>query len=171
MVRSLKVCLLACMMVIAFAIPLQASTSPYEGTISDSYKSIFSDTLADVSLFDNYVFWRSGEYQYSMLVGDIVEDNGTFSVSGGEMYVLDIINIDGSAWASNSYHRFTHYLDIDYTLTSDNFLVYSDIKGYPKLEERGITYEFITAFLVLCTIIGTLVWRIFKFLLRERSIT
>lgn len=169
MVRSLRVCLLACIMVIAFAIPLQASTSPYEGTISDTYKTIFADTVSDISIFDNYVFWRSGEYQYSMLAGDIVEENGSFSVTGGDMYVLDIITLDGSGWASSSYHRFTHYMDIDYTLTSDSFLVYSDIKGYPKLEEREITYEFITAFLVLCTIIGTLVWRIFKFVLRTRN--
>lgn len=169
MVRSLKVCLLACIMVIAFAIPLQASSSPYEGTISDTYKSIFEDTVADISIFDNYVFWRSGEFQYSMLAGDIVEENGTFSVAGGDMYVLDIITLDSTGWTSNSYHRFSHYMDIDYTLSSDNFLVYSDINGYPKLEERGITYEFITAFLVLCTIIGTLVWRIFKFVLRNRD--
>lgn len=168
MVRSLRACVLACIMVIAIAIPLQAST-PYMGTISDSYKSLFQSVVSDISVFDNYVFWRSGEYQYSLISGDITENNGTFTVTDGDMYVIDIIVVDGSGWNSNSYYQYSHYMNIDYSLSTNNILVYSDITGYPKLEERGITYEFITAFLVLCTIIGTLVWRIFKFVLRGRD--
>ena len=168
MVRSLRAGVLACIMVIAIAIPIQAST-PYQGTISDSYKYIFEDVVSDLSIFDNYVFWRSGQYQYSLLSGDLSVENGVFTVSGGDLYVVDLVQYNSGGWDSGSYHVYTHTENIDYTFDSLGYLVYSDLQGYPKLEGRGISYEFITAFLLLCTIIGTLVWRLFKFVLRDRD--
>lgn len=168
MVRSLKSCVLACLLVIAFAIPAEAST-PYQGQIQDTYINMFERVVSDLSIFDNYVFWRSGQYQYTLLSGDLSVANGVFTVSGGDLYVVDLVQYNSGSWDSGSYYVYTHTENIDYTFDSLGYLVYSDLQGYPKLEGRGISYEFITAFLLLCTIIGTLVWRIFKFVLRGRG--
>lgn len=168
MVRSLRVCVLACIMVIAFAIPLQAST-PYQGTISDSYKFIFEDVVSDLSIFDNYVFWRSGQYQYSLLSGDLSVENGVFSVTGGDLYVVDLVQYNSGSWDTGSYHVYTHTTGIDYTFDSLGYLVYSDLDGYPKLEGRGVNYAFICSFILCVFGFATLAYRIFKFVLRNRD--
>ena len=168
MVRSLRACVLACIMVIAIAIPLQAST-PYQGTISDSYKYIFEDVVSDLSIFDNYVFWRSGEYQYSLLSGDLTLENGVFSVTGGDLYVVDIVLFDSGSWNNGSYHVYTHTSGIDYTFDSLGYLVYSDLDGYPKLEGRGVNYAFICAFILCVFGFASLVWSIFSFCIRSRN--
>lgn len=168
MVRSLRACVLACVLVIAFAIPAQAST-PYQGTISDSYKYIFEDVVSDLSIFDNYVFWRSGEYQYSLLSGDLTVENGVFSVSGGDLYVVDIVLFDSGSWNNGSYHVYTHTSGIDYTFDSLGYLVYSDLEGYPKLEGREVNYAFICAFILCVFGFASLVWSLFSFCIRSRN--
>lgn len=168
MVRSLRACVLACIMVIAIAIPLQAST-PYQGTISDSYKFIFEDVVSDLSIFDNYVFWRSGQYQYSLLSGDLLVENGVFTVSGGDLYVVDLVQYNSGGWDTGSYNVYTHTSGIDYTFDSLGYLVYSDLDGYPKLEGREVNYAFIVAF-VLCVFgFASLVWSLFSFCIRYRD--
>ena len=168
MVRTLKSCVLACVLVIAFAIPAQAST-PYQGQIQDTYINMFGRVVADLSIFDNYVFWRSGEFQYSLLSGELTVSNGVFTVSGGDLYVVDLVQFDAGSWNTGSYHVYTHTENIDYTFDSLGYLVYSDLQGYPKLEGREVNYAFIVAF-VLCVLgFASLIWSIFSFCIRSRN--
>lgn len=167
MVRSLKACLLACILAIAFAMPLHAASYPYQGTVSETYVKIFEDVVADVSILDNYVFYRSGENQYSMVVGDIKEEDGYFTVESGDMYTVDYVSVEGTSWNQQGYYSYKHYLDVSWEFDSEDMLVYSDLKGYPKLEERGVTYAFCTVFVFIVFICSLVLWRIFKFVLRK----
>ena len=174
MVRKINILLVALILVFAAAMPVSAANVPYQGTIGDNYRDYFKGVLSDVSIFDNYVFWRSGEYSYSMLVGDIeVSESGIFSLNGtGDLYVITQTFIDGSSqWQQNSFYTYQHFIDIsNYEIdTSYGYLVFSDLDGYPSLEERGTLYSYATFFVLFVFSLCFVIYRLFKFCLRGRS--
>lgn len=168
MVRKLICVAAACMILYSAATMSAGAASPYEGTISSTYIDIFSQI--DISANDDYVFFRSGQNSYSMLVGDINHSGTSFSlIEPGKLYVLDIVNTSGTGYGGSTYHKLTVSDVTSYTLNTGSMLVYSNLGNNPILGERGDIYAYTTAFLLsvifLCSVIGA----VFGFVLRPRG--
>ena len=116
----------------------------YEGSISSSYLQYAKDTLAKVSLKDNYVFFRSGQYSYDLVVGDIEYKSNKFS--SDECFVYSF------SQTSNNYNNApTVFCDtfVNWSLDPNGVLVYSDLGHYPTLEERGDSIEILQSFVLI----------------------
>lgn len=115
--------------------PLTASlNSPYDGTISTTYVDIARDCLWNLGWFDNYVFWREGQYSYVFAYGDISLSGTTFI--GDNSTILRITaptNYSGALQVSNTEGSFT--------VNASNRLVYSNLGEYPQLDSRKYIYD------------------------------
>lgn len=167
MVRKVgAICLLiGCLL---FASPMQAlAYSVYEdGNISSTYTTIFRDILEDTNIFEDYVFFRSGQYEYTMIVGDITLSGTSFSAADFTEYV---ISYTSGSYGSTSNYSYTTSTGTNFSLSVSDNLVYSNLGHYPKLIERGVYYEF--ASLVTLCIIGMcmLMRPMFQFVCRLRK--
>lgn len=166
MVRKIVVVVASCVMLVAIATTYAGAVTPYDGTISSTYIDIFKQF--DISINDDYVFFRSGQYEYSMLVGDIDYSNNNFNLSGnGKLYTL--VYNTGTGYGSNSYYTRTVSDVSNYTVTTGGKLVYSNLGDFPILGERGDIYAFISAFLLSVIGLSAFIGGIFGFVLRYRG--
>ena len=143
------------------------SVDAYQGTISTTYLQFFKDIVAGLPIFSDYVFYRSSDNTYSMIVGDIELSGTTFTLNGdGVEY--EITQNSGSGY-NNSYYSLSVSTISDYTVRARDYLVYSNLGHYPRLEERGVVFEFalLMAFVTFC--ICALVRPISNFVLRFRN--
>lgn len=121
-----------------------ATYSPYEGNISTTYLTYFEDILPKLKLTDHYVFLRSAQYEYSMIVGDIDYGNGVFSSSSPcTVYSMSTSN------SYNSYYTYSVSTVDTFSLNPSNILVYSDLGDFPELEGRGNKYEILQTILIV----------------------
>lgn len=121
-----------------------ATYNAYDGNISSSQLTYFRDILPAIKLGDNYVVCRTDQYQYIMITGDLDYSNGVFTLNGdGTVYQLD-----NSSSNYNSYYTYSHTNLADISLSVGSKIVYSDIGGYPQLEERGQKYEVLQTILI-----------------------
>ena len=130
--------------------------SPYDGTMSNTYVQYFKDILADKNLTDNYVAFRSGQYEYIMVVGDLEKNENTIALVGsGVMYKFT------SSSSYNATYSYTYSNIDDFTLDLTDDIVYTDLGDYPQLIERSARLEEIT--LIILGVFGlfTIVRRIF----------
>ena len=82
MVWKMKRCLVACLIISALCAIQASAASPYDGNISTTYLTIFRDVVADLSPADDYVFYRSDEYEYTLVAGDLEYNGSSFSLDG-----------------------------------------------------------------------------------------
>lgn len=149
------------------ALPLTATAAEVyqEGNISTTYVTYFQDILSKVSPFDDYVFYRSGQNQYAMLVGDLyIADDTIYSFERCKLYE---IYTTSSSYTTIYKFRSNYYSE--YSVTVGDALVYSNIGDYPDLIERGDNIETVTLLTLLVIVCMYLVSRIFNFTLRSRS--
>lgn len=154
----------ACMLVLifGFAVSAQAAThTVYEnGNISSTYLTYFKDILPGVPFSHNYVAFRSGQYSYTMVTGDIEynESTRTFTLQGeGHVYVFE--------QTSNNYNSYYTYDDgsiSNFSVQANDSVLYSDVGSYPQLMERGAKYEMLTAVLICIALLGYVVSRFFR---------
>lgn len=157
-----KITVLACMLalVVGIASTAQAAThTTYEnGSLSSTYVSYFRDILSGVNLTDHYVAFRSGQYDYTMITGDISFDEQTqvFTLNGvGKEYVF---TTSGSSYNSSYDYN---YREIDnFSLVNDSDIIYSDLGSFPQLMDRGSKYEILTT-ITLCIMCLYFVIRLF----------
>lgn len=121
-----------------------------EGTISSTYVEIARGLVKYVPFSQDYVFARTGQYEYIFAVGDF--ETG-FS---GTAEVWKII-----VGGYNTNYSFIHYTDNSFSLSVGSGLVYSSVSPYPSLEGVNFSYAlvFISAF-ALC-MFG--IWSIIRF--------
>ena len=143
------------------------SVDAYQGTISTTYLTFFKDIVAGISIFDDYVFYRSSDNTYSLVTGDL-ELQGTTFVLNGEGQEYEITQNSGSGYSS-SYYSLSVSAVSDLSVRARDYLVYSNLGHYPRLEERGEVYEF--ALLMAFCIFGSccLIRPISNFVLRFRN--
>lgn len=165
MVRKRLICVLFALAVI-LAVPIHASAADVytEGNLSPTYIAYFEDILGKVSPLDDYVFFRSGANDYTMVVGDLYY-SGTTIIGVGECTVYTISEIVESDITS---YQFNSALSNGYTLNIHNSLVYSNLGDFPDLIERGDYVETALLLLVLVIVFMSLVSRIFSFNLRYK---
>lgn len=121
-----------------------------QGTISSTYLEIAKGLIKYVPFNQDYVFARTGQYEYIFAVGDF---NQGFS---GSAEIWKII-----VGGYNTNYSFIHYTDSSFSLSVGNGMIYSSIAPYPSLEGVDFSYAlmFISAF-ALC-MFG--IWTIIRF--------
>lgn len=158
MVRKVS-CLLAILLLLCATgtVAQAASYTPYDGNPSNTYIQYYKDILAGLPITENYVVFRSGQYEYKMIVGDIVQNNGLFT-SETECEVYTFSQYDTTY---NGYYTYSTSTIDSFVLDSENKIVYSDCGGYPELEERGAKYEVLTTILIVAICVGYVCRNIF----------
>lgn len=121
-----------------------------EGTISTTYLEIARGLVKYVPFGEDYVFARTGQYEYIFAVGDFSQG---FS---GSAEVWKIVT-----GGYNSNYSFIHYTDSSFSLSVGSGLIYSSVSPYPSLEGVNFSHAllFVSAF-CLC-MFG--VWSIVRF--------
>ncbi len=136
----------------------------YEGTISSTFYSIAEEI--PISPLDDYVFFRSTQYNYVLLVGDIEYSRNKFSlVSDGKIYT--ITQASGTGYSS-SHYKYTVSDVSSYTVNTNGILVYSNLGGYPDLYKDEI-FDFMTMFLLLIIGLCAFIRPIFAFTMRLKG--
>ena len=142
------------------------AAEPYQdGNISTTYTAIFEDIASKLKLTDDYVFYRSGQYEYKMYTGELRISGTTISGSGLKSYT---ITTGTGSYNQNNTYQYSVQENQSLTLNCGDDLVYSNLGDYPNLIERGDNIE--TALLLLGGIafVCFLTSRIFSFSTRLR---
>ena len=163
--KSLKrllvlICALAGM--VPMALPASAASyNAYDGNLSTTYITIFRDIVGKVSLLDDYVFFRSGQYEYLLVSGDLEFSGGSFTGQTVTVYRI----VTDSAYSST--YSYFQTEEIDFSLSPGSGLVYSNLGAYPDLIDRTSLYSFASLILLLACVCMYLVRSIFSFTLRR----
>lgn len=144
-----------------FPMGIQATAAePYDGTISTTYITIFRDVAAKISPFDDYVFYRSNQYEYTLVSGDLRLDADRITADAVTIYT---INTDNSY---NSTYSYTVSNGGSFSLDVGDNLVYSNLGNYPDLIERN-SYETMALLVGFCVALGMFIIRpLYNFVLR-----
>lgn len=161
MVRKIISSALLCALLVC-ALCTQASASTHtiydEGTISSTYVTYFRDIVSGIGFNENYVAFRSGQYSYSLIVGELEYKNGVISlISSGREYKF-------AARSNQSYNATYNYTVTElnnFSVECGDYIIYSDIGDYPQLVERGAKYEIINTTLISIMLVSIVVNRIF----------
>lgn len=107
------------------------SLEPYSSVTNNSYSEIASQTLWKVPFGGDYVFWRSGQYQYCFAYGDIGLSGSTFTGSSVDLvtYTLDS-SYSGTYRIANSKQ--------DLMLNARDYIVFSNLGVYPLLDAQNV---------------------------------
>ena len=144
-ILMLLVCLLAAVLPQANAASA-ASYEAYDGNVSSTYVTLFRDLVGKLPLTDDYVFFRSDQYEYKLVSGDLEYEDGVFSSS--EVTVYRVI----TNTAYNSTYSLFHLEETDFRLAPGKMVVYSNLGHYPELLDRGAFYSLATLILLLACV-------------------
>lgn len=156
-----RLILILLVMALTMAMPCSAmAATVYEdGNISTSYITYFHDIVSSISWVDDYVFFRSSQYDYTMYVGSIDLAGTIFTCEDAVIYNINT----GSGYNSTyTYHVSSGNVFVD----AGDKLVYSNLGDYPDLLSRGDYVETITFILVFVALLMYLIHSIFYCLRR-----
>lgn len=157
---------LALAVLLPMAITASAADVYTEGNISTTYVTYFRDILGKLPPSDDYVFFRSGQSEYTMVVGDLFYQNNIISAYT-PCRVYQIYTSSSSGYQSTYHFAANNYAE--YTVNIGSGLVYSNLGDFPDLNERSDYLETAILVLMLIFIFMHLISRIFNFTLRSRS--
>lgn len=159
MVRKIKIIVATLALLVATCNGAHAATyQVYDGNPSSTYIQYFRDTLSKIPLGDHYVAFRSGQYQYTMVYGDISFDNGVFSSTDScDVYTIESDN------SYNGYYTYSQSTIDSFDLNPENKIIYSDLGNYPDFEERGAKYEILTTILIVAICVGYVARSTFRY--------
>jgi len=163
--RSLRAVALFCTLAVILAQPITASAagySCYEGTVSSTFLTIFQGVVSKISPMSDYVFFRSDQYEYMLVVGDITLESGTFETGSCTVYRI----LTNSSY--NSSYSYSIREEADFSLTVQDALVYSNLGHYPDLRDQSAIYSFSVLLLLLIVLFMNLARSIFGFTMRRR---
>lgn len=124
-----------------------ATYTPYYGTISSTYLSIFKDVAVGVVNKD-YVAWRNSDSEYLMYYGDdLTVSDGVFD--GGTGTLVGVTQQRAYAESGTAYYTYYSYTidDVDdITVNAGDMLVYSSAPGYPSLKSESGVYRLMCIF-------------------------
>ena len=161
-VRAL--CALVCVLCCLAALPLAASAaSVYDGNISTTYITIFRDVAAKFPIGTDYVFFRSGQYEYLLVAGDLTWTGSMFTGSDLTQYILKT-----NSNYNSTYEFGTVVLD-DFSLAIGSALVYSNLGDFPDLYERQDYNGTAALFALAICCASSLIRPVFDFVLRVKN--
>ena len=154
---------------IAIAIAMPCKTFAYsvytEGNMATTYITYFKDIVAGIKPNDKYVAYRSGQYSYTLAVGDLsITDNNITSTGTTTLYVYET---ETSGY--NSIYTYNVSDVTDFSLSVPDMIVYSNLGGFPLLEERSVIYEYTTLYITCIIGLCMFVRSIFSFTYRLRK--
>lgn len=164
--KYLVVCLLAAISLLGVNAAQAFALEVYpDGGIGTTYTTYFQDILDKYPIPPDYVYFRSGQYQYALVVSDELDfSDGVFSADTYDYYLISSSSNYGSGYL-------TLYKNPGSALSLDvgDKLVYSSLGDFPSLIERGSYYDYaITLVLVVggcCVLLRSL----FTFVYRLRG--
>lgn len=124
-----------------------------QGTISTTYVEIARGLVKYVPFGKDYVFARTGQYEYIFAVGDF-EQGFSGSAEIWKIYV----------GGYNTNYSFTHYSDSSFSLSVGNGMIYSSVAPYPSLE--GVNFSYALVFISAFSLCMFGVWSIIRFVPR-----
>lgn len=169
MVWKIKHLFAACLLTgLLLAVPVQASAySVYpDGNISTTYLSIFEDVINKLPSNYDYVFFRSNQYEYTLIAGELSFDDGTFTAESYDEYLLTYTQ---AGYGQTSVYDYSKTSWSDLLLDVNNRLVYSNLGDYPDLIERGSKYEFTTISIIFIMLLCFIIRPVFEFVMRNSS--
>lgn len=160
MVRKISIFLIAAAVLIgASCATVSAATHTVydEGTLSTTYVTYFRDIVSGIGFNDNYIAFRSGQYSYTMVVGDLEYNKGSFTLNDtGTEYVFT------TSSGYNSQNSYTVNSIGNFSVSVGDNIIYSDLGNYPQLVERGAKYEIFTAVLLCVVCVAVVFGRFFR---------
>lgn len=161
MVRKVSAFVCSLVLICGLTTSAQASThTVYDnGTISSTYITYFKDILSGINFTDNYVAFRSAQNEYTLIVGDLIFENGNFTIEEEGKLTSYRFYADSSNYSSNYRYEVKDIYIFDLSV-GDN-IIYSDLGQYPQLIERGAKYEQIQTLLIIITMLCIVINRIF----------
>lgn len=143
-----------------------ASWSPYaDCTNSDSVASVLYDSAqTDMRPFNNFILYRSGNYQYTMIYGNIDND---FSFSGATVLVCDY------SYSSGSNHRysFSKSSDVDGTFNPNQFTFLSNLDSEYALNNQNYIENHHSYSTMVACICLAILFIVSKFTFARRSLS
>lgn len=139
--------------------PIAAAThSVYtEGNMSTTYLTYFKDIVSGIGFNENYVAFRSGQYEYTMCVGKLVISGEVITLDGdGKLYTFT------NSGNYNSIYNYNVTETNNFSVEVGDSIIYSDVGDFPQLVERGAQIETITLTLLGIVCVYYLVSRIFS---------
>lgn len=161
MVRKVSSIIVAIVLICACGTTALATThTVYDnGTLSSTYTTYFKDILSGAKFNDNYVAFRSGQYSYTMVVGDLEYNNGKI------ILVNDEKAKEYTFSTNNNNYNSTYYYDVKdiyiFDIDVGNNIIYSDVGDFPQLIDRGDKYEILNTLLIIIFMLCVVVSRIF----------
>lgn len=157
-VKKVLVVVFVLVLICTFGATVQAQTyTPYEGNISTSNLTYFEDIISKVSILKDYVLIRNGQYEYSLIVGDLEYSNNKFTANGScDVYKLNT----GSNY--NSYYTYSKTTDSSAVINTNSILVYSNLGDFPELENRGDKFEILQTVIIGTLCVGIVIRSIFR---------
>lgn len=159
-IKRLLMCLVvAVVLITATCGTVQAAThTVYEnGSLGTTYITYFKDILSGAKLTDNYIAFRSGQYSYSMIVGELEYTNGVVSLVGeGKEYIY---STNSSGY--NSQYVYNVNSISNFSVSVGDAIIYSDVGDFPELIERGAKFEILNTLLICITLLSFVIRRIF----------
>lgn len=152
MVRKVSLLALAFAIMLTFGSISQANAaSVYDGNFSTTYLTFMKDIVSGIGFKDDYVAFRSGQYDYTLVVGDL-DYNGTFKNNGTcKEYVF---SSDGGY---NSYYVYNVNTISSFSLDAEDKIIYSNLGEYPQLVSRGDNYEMLQTLLISIGLLGIVI--------------
>lgn len=112
-----------------------SSYTPYDSSISTTVVTYMSDVLPKLGDV-HYVLFRHGQYAYRLVYAkDMVCDGTTFTAEDAQYIAYD-----------SRYYTWTSGSEGSFRLQANNYIVYSDLEGYPMLQSEATYYWLIIFF-------------------------
>lgn len=141
-------------------------TPYYDGNISSTYLTIFRDIVADLPVNQSYVFFRSGRYDYTLFAGDLKCTDTSFY---GMSTDTQVTKYNISTNTNTGSYAYSVDTETNFSLNATNYLVYSNLGNYPRLEERSVDYAFCSLIVISVVALCMLMRPLFAFVLRFRG--
>lgn len=103
-------------------------SSPYASVTSNTYSDIAAHMLTKIGWSDDYVFWRSGQYSYTLAYGPI-ELSGTNQFSGDSVCLVTF-SLDSGYSGTYTLAR----TDGALALNTGSYIVFSSLGDFPVLD-------------------------------------
>lgn len=164
--RYLFVCLFAAISLLGVSAAQAHALDIYDdGGIGTTYTTYFQDILDKYPVVPDYVYFRSGQYQYVLVVSDDLEFNeGVFTAPSYDYFLISTSNNYGSG-----YLTLFKLSGTDLNVNVGDNLVYSSLGHFPSLVERGSIYDYAIALILVIGGSCVLLRSVFAFVLRLRS--
>lgn len=151
--------LMVCALLLFPSTALGAPSVPYDSiSTSSSYLDYFAAYLPSIPFGDDYVCYKSGQYEYRLVYGEISVDGSLMSSVDATVVAVSTLNSSGN---HVSVRRFSSPLSLDVR----DYLVYSSLVGFPSLRPD---YFYLTCviFCLVVSLVMHLLRSIWSFLLR-----